>query len=195
MYQRKHKTPANQKQFSTKKRSTALLASLLLLLTCLVGTTVAYLFDVSSPIINIFTPSAVSCQVNEESFENDVKADVYITNTSNIPAYIRAAIVITWQDHDGNVYAVSPVSGQDYEIEINGTDWTYEGGYYYYKSDVPANGDTTPLINYCTPITGQAPIGYGLNVEILGSAIQADGMGATSGQEAWEIASNSQGGA
>lgn len=35
----------------------------------------------------------------------------------------------------------------------------------------------------------------GLNVEILGSAIQADGMGATSAQEAWEIASNSQGGA
>ena len=195
MYQRKHKTPANQKQFSTKKRSTALLASSLLLITCLVGTTVAYLFDVSSPIINIFTPSAVSCQVNEKSFENDIKTNVYITNTSNIPAYIRAAIIITWQDHNGNVYAVSPVSGQDYEIVINGTDWTYEGGYYYYNAVVPAGSDTASLIVSCSPVEGKAPAGYGLNVEILGSAIQADGMGATSGQEAWEIASNSQGGA
>ena len=195
MYQRKHKTPANQKQFSTKKRPTALLASSLLLLTCLVGTTVAYLFDVSSPIINIFTPSTVSCQVNEKSFENDVKTNVYITNTSNIPAYIRAAIIITWQDHNGNVYAASPVSDQDYEIEINSTDWTYAGGYYYYNAVVPARSDTASLIVSCRPVEGKAPAGYGLNVEILGSAIQADGMGATSAQEAWEIASNSQGGA
>ena len=188
MYQKKHD---NKKAFTRIKRSTVLLTSLILLVTCLVGTTVAYLFDLTDPIINIFTPSSVSCQVNEERFENDVKTNVYITNTGNIPAYIRAAIVITWKDNNGNVYAVSPISGQDYNIVINQTDWIFEGGFYYYTDDIPAESSTEPLIIRCTPVEGKAPAGYGLNVEILGSAIQANGMGATNAKDAWEIASNS----
>ena len=187
MYQKKHE---NKKAYTHIKRSTVLLTSLILLVTCLVGTTVAYLLDVASPLINIFTPSTVSCQVNEESFENDVKTNVYITNTGNIPAYIRAAIVVTWKDPNGNVYAIRPDSTKDYNIEINLTDWTYEDGFYYYKSDVPAGGNTEALIISCSPVEGKAPSGYGLNVEILGSAIQAKGISATSPQAAWEIASN-----
>ena len=185
-----HKNHENKKAPTRIKHSTVLLISLILLVTCLVGTTVAYLFDETNPVVNIFTPASVSCQVNEESFSNDIKTNVYITNTGNISAYIRAAIVITWKDQNGNVYSISPDSTKDFDIAINLTDWTYEDGFYYYKSDVPAGGNTEPLIIRCSPVEGKAPAGYGLNVEILGSAIQAKGMGATSAKRAWEIVSN-----
>ena len=78
-----------------------------------------------------------------------------------------------------------PVKGQktgegDYTIELNLKDeadnviWI-EGsdGYYYYKYPVAPKASTAILIKTCSPIATQTPEGYGLNVEILGSAIQS----------------------
>ena len=46
-------------------------------------------------------------------------------------------------------------------------------GYYYYKNPVAAGGETGVLISSCTAVQGKAPVGYGLNVEILCTAIQS----------------------
>lgn len=176
MYQGKHVKSAHTKRHVRRKQSTVLLASLALLVTCIVGTTVAYLIDTASPVTNTFAPVQVSCKI-EESFENDEKTDVSVKNSSDIPVYIRAAIVVTWKDADGNVRGDKPVPGTHYKIELNEDSWEYLDGYYYYKTPVPAGESTAVLIKSCTPGTEAAPKGYGLNVEIIASAIQADGIG------------------
>ena len=114
--------------------------------------------------------------------------NVSIKNTSNIPAYIRAAVIITWRDANGNIYGQRPVAETDYTISFNTENWTLHDGFYYYDSEVAAGTDTAILIHSCTVVESKAPTGYFLSVEILAEAIQADGMGATSAQDAFAIA-------
>lgn len=170
---------------ANKRKAAVLLTSLVLVLVCAVGATVAYLVDTTREVVNTFDPAKVSCEVTE-TFKNDVKTDVAIKNTSDIEAYIRAAVIVTWKDEDGNVYGKMPVEGTDYSITWGETGWTKgSDGYYYYNSPVAVGASTAVLIESCSPAAGATPEGYGLNVEILGSAIQAKGMGATSAQDAW----------
>lgn len=187
MYQGKHvKRTKYSKSRANRRKATVLLTTLVLLLTCLVGTTVAYLIMKTNQVTNTFQPASVTCEVNE-SFENNVKSDVTIKNTGTTEAYIRAAIVVTWKDaENGNVYGRKPVAGTDYEITLNMDDWIKgNDGYYYYKNPVAPGNSTSALIDRCSPVASKTPAGYGLNVEILGSAIQAKGMNATSAQDAW----------
>lgn len=152
-----------------------LLSSLVLIIVMFVGITAAFLITGDGPIKNIFKPSNVSCQVNEESFDGETKTNVTIANTGDTEAYIRAAIVVTWKDaENGNVYAGKPVAGEDYTISLNETDWFLgDDGFYYYKNPVLNGDSTTVLIYSCAAIESNTPAGYGLNVEILGSAIQS----------------------
>lgn len=156
------------------KNAAMLVPALVLLLTLSVGGTVAFLIAKGNPVRNEFTPSAVSCQVVEE-FNGEAKTDVAIQNTGDTEAYIRAAIVVTWKAAEGgNIYAVKPKENVDYTITLNDTDWVLSSdGFYYHKSPVAAGGTTQELIKNCYPETGKVPAGYGLNVEILGSAIQS----------------------
>ena len=178
MYQEKQ-SRYNKKR-TNKRKAAVLLTSLVLVLVCAVGATVAYLVDTTSEVINTVDPAQVSCRVDEKSFDGAKKENVTIANTSNIEAYIRAAIIVTWKNaENGNVYGRMPVAGEneDYIISLNGTDWFLgSDGYYYHKKPVPPesqDGRTEVLINSCSPVAGKAPEGYGLNVEILGSAIQS----------------------
>lgn len=157
------------------KNAAMLIPALALLLTLSVGGTVAFLIAKGNPVRNEFTPSAVSCQVIEDTFEGETKTNVAIQNTGDTEAYIRAAIVVTWKDAEGgNIYAVKPKENVDYTIELNVTDWVLgSDGFFYHKEPVAANQSTKMLINRCSPIEGKNPDGYGLNVEILGSAIQS----------------------
>ena len=171
-----------------RKKTILMLATMVLLLTVTVGSTIAYLVTSSGPVANTFTPSKVTSAV-EETFTQgtDTKKDVKIKNTGDTNAYIRAAIVITWKDEDGNTMPVVPVTGVDYTIDINTTDWTTSGGYYYYKEAVAPDAKTTNLINSCVS-TGRYTDGRKLCVEVIGSAIQSEGMGATNAQDAFSKA-------
>ena len=91
-------------------KSAALLVSLLLLLTVTVGGTIAFLIDTECPLHNQFNPSKVTTKV-EETLSGKIKKDVYIKNTGDTDAWIRAAVVVTWQDAAGNVYGQAPVEG------------------------------------------------------------------------------------
>lgn len=183
MYQEKQ-SRYNEKR-TNKRKAAVLLTSLVLVLVCAVGATVAYLVDTTSEVVNTFDPAQVSCRVDEESFDGSEKKNVTIANTSDIEAYIRAAIIVTWKDENGNVYGRMPVEGTDYSITMGEIGWTKgSDGYYYYSSPVAVGASTATLITRCID-NGTAPAGYGLNVEILGSTIQAKGMGATSAQDAW----------
>ena len=109
MYQENH-----HKRFRRKSRkSAALLVSLLLLLSVTVGGTIAFLMDDDGPLVNLFNPSQVTTNV-VETIDGTTKKDVKIQNTGDTDAWIRAAVVITWQDSAGNVYGQLPVEGEDY---------------------------------------------------------------------------------
>lgn len=163
------------------KRSGILLAAVIVLLAGAVGGTWAFLVAQSEPVQNNFTYAHVSCTV-EETFDGTTKSNVRIQNTGDIPAYIRARIVVTWKDTSGNVSAAVPVKDTDYTITFNGEKWTQQGDYWYCKTAVNPNGFTPELITKCEK-TGNAPKDYDLSVEILADAIQSEPASAVT--EAW----------
>ena len=158
-------------------KTVVLLIAIAVLLTVTVGGTVAYLAASTQPVVNVFTPGSVGGEI-EETLEGQVKKNVTVRNTGNVDAYIRAKIVVTWQNEDGDVYPVMPVAGTDYTITYGG-EWTEVGGFWYYTGDdngkVGAGDSTSVLINECKPLKDCPDTNYTLHVEILAQAIQADG--------------------
>ena len=176
-----------------RKKMVLLLAAAMLILVCGVGGTLAYLVTQDGPVENTFTPGRVTSIVSEE-FEQGgtTKTNVKIQNTGNVSAYIRAAIVVTWQEVQGNTLPETPTVNDDYTIACNtganSNQWTVgSDGYYYYNDVVPADESTANLINSCTREKTYAD-GRKLCVEVIGSAIQAEGMGVTSAKAAVEKA-------
>ena len=69
------------------------------------------------------------------------------------------------------------------------TGWvTGSDGYYYYTSPVAADDTTGVLIKSCTEITGKAPVGCNLSVEIMAEAIQSVPEEAV--EDAWGVTVN-----
>ena len=168
------------------KRSLVLVVSLLALLLVVAGGTLAWLTAQDS-VSNTFTPAHVTCTV-DETFNGTTKSDVMIKNTSDIPVYIRASIVVTWKDSSGNVYGQKPTAS-DYNMEmaensgwVKGTD-----GYYYYTSPVAVGDTTGMLINRCTVKDGATlpSDDYKLSVEIIAEAIQSQPDRAV--KDAWNV--------
>lgn len=167
----------------TKSKVSLLLASLLVILSMTVFGSLSYLIS-SSSVTNTFTPGTVTPGVEEE-FDGTTKENVKIRNEGNSPAYIRAAIVISWVNEDGDILAVAPVSEGDnanYQISLNTSDWIKIGEYYYHVNPVDAEEATAVLINRCSPIANKVD-GY-LSVEILAQSIQTEPASAV--EEAWK---------
>lgn len=155
-------------------KSIALLVSLVLVLTITIVGSLAYLVADSVEVKNVFDPSRVTTTV-DETIKDKVKSDVSIKNTGDIDAYIRAAVVVTWQDENGNVYGSAPVLDEDYTITW-GTEWDREttDGYYYWPSEVAPDANTGILISEAKLAENAAvPDGYFLCIEIIGSGIQS----------------------
>lgn len=167
------------------KKTILMLVSLVVLLAAVVGTTIAYLVASDDPITNTFTPTSVPVDIPEDT-KTGVKKEVKVKNKGTTDAYIRAMVVITWKDKDGNIYAGLPVEGTDYKITWTKKDWVKFGEYYYYTKSVPADGVTGVLFTDCKPIEETAPAdGYSLSVEIIAQSIQAKPDNAI--QEAWGV--------
>ena len=177
----------------TNKRAFLAVAMIVLLLTASVGGTAAFLTDGTDEVANVFTPADVTSTVIEPTWSDGsiTKSNVTIRNTGNIDAYMRAAIVVTWQDANGNVLSVKP-DADEYSLII-GSGWEENSdGYYYCKEIVDAGENSDVLITSCTVIA-DAPIdGYTLHVEVIGSAIQAEGWdsGVTGAKAAFDAADN-----
>lgn len=144
-----------------KKKTFSLFLSIVLLLTLATGGTLAYIATKSAMAQNQFAEGYVTSSVNDTGT---------VTNTGNVDAYIRAAVVVNWMDGDGNVYGIKP----NCPVTVN-TGWTEISGFYYYTSPVVAGGTTTTA-----PATvgdpGDAPSSaYSLSIEIVAEAIQAEG--------------------
>ena len=164
-----------------------LLLSIVLIATVTAGGSLAYIFTKTDDVTNTFTPTEVTCFINE-TMENNVKKNVSVTNTGDTDAYIRVAIVATWQNGNGQVAAQAAIENNDYEIDLNTGDvddkWKKSGDYWYYTVPVASGGVTDVLINSCRPVVA-GPDGYTLHVEIIADAIQASPVDAVI--EAWGV--------
>ena len=191
MYRKKH-LAASENRPLPKKKVSLLLVSLVLIAAIAVGSTVAFIATSTEPITNIFNPANVTIDIDEK-IENGVKTDVKVKNTGSTDAFIRAKIVVTWKDADGNVSATKPVEGTDYTMTLNETDW-FRGsdGFYYCKTSVAPKGSTPALITACKKVDGVTPPdGYDLSVEIIASGIQSTPDSAV--KEAWGMTVDANG--
>ncbi len=154
------------------KKWMVLLASLMVLLVLAVGGTVAFLFTESDPFTNTFRPGEVNIVV---------QPDRTVQNTGNIPVYIRAAVVTSWVDADGNLYWKQP------DANVTATGWKqHTDGFYYWPTSVAANASTDAI----TASASESMEGYTFTVEILAQAIQADGgyvNGTSAVVDAWGV--------
>lgn len=160
-------------------RKTALILSLCLIFALAVGTTFALLKANTEPVTNTFTAAKSDIKIDED-VTGGQKKSIIVQNTGTAVSYVRVKLVMNWVDGDGNISA-TPV-----DITPSITDnWFEQGGIYYYKMPVAANGgETTNLLK--TPIEQDAaPEGYHLEVTVLAESIQAAPSTAVEG--AWQV--------
>lgn len=76
----------NAKKFSSKKLTVVLL-SIILVLCCAIGGTLAWLMDTTGPVTNTFTVGKVDIDLNEHSYntDDDNKVTTTISNTNEYP--------------------------------------------------------------------------------------------------------------
>lgn len=176
MYQGMHSARSHRKY----SKRYLLIASLVLLLGVTIGGTVAYLMDSTNQVENTFIPAYVT-PVIQETVTDSAKQDVTIRNDSNISAYIRARVLVSWTK-DGKVIQ----KPENCTASITGPDsgWIQNGDYYYYTTPVPAGGVTSELIPLAT-FSDPDNTGAKLRIDILAEAIQAEP--ATTVQSSWNV--------
>ena len=164
-----------KRELPRRRSGKVTLGLLALVLCCAVGGTLAWLIDATNPLENTFTPAQVKCTVVEDAFDGSTKTNVSVQNPAdekNVTAYIRVALVPTWEDENGNAVA-EPASLDDLSITwgnsgkwLKGTD-----GYWYYKEPVAPGGRTAVLLEKATVTTEN---GYQMNLQVMADSIQAD---------------------
>lgn len=179
----KRANPAAGRKNSGRKRKLNKLflvtLSVFLMVGIVAGGTLAYLVAKSERVENNFIAASVSCRVDE---------GFTVTNTSNVDAYLRAAVVVNWMDDNGDIRGIAP-KGTDYTLSI-GDNWKRIGDYYYYTTDVAPDTTTETAVCSATLKDGvTAPEGFSLCVEVAAEAIQADGTDGTKTpvEDAWGV--------
>lgn len=153
-----------------------LVGLLAVLLFASIAGTIAYM-QVDNHISNSFTVAKLSIELNEK-FDRKEKSNVTIGNTGDVPAYIRAAIVVNWKDADENVISADE---SDYSITM-GSEWIQGAdGYWYCKKPTYAGQPSPVLIVNCKPEAVKE--GQHLCVDILAQGVQAEPTAAV--RELW----------
>lgn len=155
------------------KREFVLICSVIVLVLGAVGGSLAYLLTNTDLVVNTFTAPETGVDIHETVAKNS-KTNVSFTNTSDYPVYMRARLIINWEDKNGNIVPSVP-DDYTYAGPNYGVDWQENGGYYYYKGKVSANGGFTT--NFLNSITSTVPTEnpeYFLRVDVLVETVQAE---------------------
>ncbi len=126
--------------------------------------TAAWLFSKTGPLSNMFDPATVSCTVSKDG-------ETYsVTNTGDVDAYLRVAVVVNWTSDDGHVYYNGSAS---FDVG-SGAAWTpLLDGYYYHTEPVPAGA--TVVFGAVTITSDPPSASYPhANVQVLAEAIQSE---------------------
>lgn len=120
--------------------------------------------------IHTYTLSLKGAGVDiDDDVEGQVKSNVVITNTGNMPEYIRVAVVANWVDAAGStLQSMVPVL----DLENN---WVLNGRYYYYTQAIdPGMCPADPIFKKYTAPVADAPEGADhLEMSIAVQAIDA----------------------
>lgn len=155
-----------------KRKSLVIAIILSVILVAAVGTTLAYIINSSNSVNNDFSPSEITCLI-DETVNEGVKSSVKIQNTGITAAYIRAAVIANTVDDDGNITGAADVSSA-----LCGDGWVKEGMYYYYTQPVAPNAKTAELLKSAINLEG-------IQVTILADAIQSQPEDAA--LDAWNV--------
>lgn len=175
----------NRKRRLRWKREFVLTCSVVILVLGMVGGSLAYLFTNTAPVENTFTPPTIEVEVTE-GFDEVVKTNAGVKNTSSFNAYVRATYAIFWQNEAGDVYGEAPELGTDYSLTM-GNNWVkVSDGYCYYTAgSVAPNAVAADLIVKCERLNTPAPEGYHMVVDVIGELIQAEPADAVT--EIWGV--------
>ena len=169
----------------SKKKVILLFGFPILLIT--LGITYALMFDQTEPVNNEFRAASIYNPLIKEDFTtgNLVKKNVKISmSEASYQSYIRAKVIVNWQDDDGNALAEPPELGVDYSITYTLGNWMLSNdGYYYYK--YPITGETDVLISEAKVLKKAPKSGYKLNIEIIAQAVQSVPQDAV--RESWNV--------
>lgn len=133
----------------------------------------SWLQDASEPVQNRVGPATVTCQVTER-FDGRVKSLVNVTNTGDVPAYIRVKL-ISYRVNQSHQKIGGAAQIPDF---TPGQDWFAKDGIYYYRFPVapgeqPGHGligeEGIGLSGYTDADGGKQVI------EVMAEAIQAQG--------------------
>lgn len=159
---------------SVKSKILTLLLAVLILTMFTVGGSLAYIVTHTDSIKNVFNPSTVTTEV-QENFDGTVKRNITVENTGDIKAYVRVKLV-TYRvdvDKDGNTNHIGGTATiPDFTL---GTGWFKYGDCYYYTTPVPP-GDTTQSLVGTDGITLQQYTdadGGKQVIEVMAEGIQA----------------------
>lgn len=158
----------------------------------------AYLSTSTDGVSNIFRPADEKTPNILEGddgnpFDGITKEKVRVdVGATGYAVYVRAVIVVNWEENKEDIegkktiigdtgifHGDAPVAGEDYIINLNtepSAPW-FRGadGFYYHKTMINSEGATADLIESCQVVTGKAPDGYHLDVQIVAQTIQALG--------------------
>lgn len=181
----------NGKHFNTTsgRKLPVLLISLILLLTLVVGTTIAFIIDRTEGVVNKFTPGTVACEITEE-FDNSLKKNVNVINTGGVSAYVRVKLVTYRVNESGQTIGGSATI-PSFDL---GEGWFEQDGFYYYSKPVPSQAEPAAdligaegiqLISYTDADGGRQA------VEVMAEAIQSDPIAVVA--ETWLVTASQDG--
>ena len=151
------------------KKRLALLLSMILIFTCVVGGTLAYLFGTVGPITNTFEPAKVSCEVSDDQ--------VQVKNTSETSVWLRVSFTAVYRSTtDANtIYFANPT------LTIsNAATWTKIGDFYYYNGVITAGSSVVlPTVT----VNDSVPTGFAVEKQVHAEVLQSAPLDAV--QEAW----------
>lgn len=180
------------KLFGSKHKKPAVLAvSLALLAAISAGGSLAWLQATAEAKENTFTPGEITATVDEPGWTDGdaVKSNVTVKIEGNVPVYVRAAILPSWEDGEGNLVA-EPASMADL-TGFTPVGWTQDNDGYWYCNTIitPENGvaHTPVLIDSISvkPESAGFQKGYRMNLQIVCEAVQANAIGETNNAAAW----------
>lgn len=187
MYKGKHHSPRHAAPVRRKRRSgkpTIVFFSVLVLLAAAAVGTLAFIQVNTGTVSNTFVPPNVNISINETTTQ-DLKSDIYFTNTGDTEVYIRATLVIYWQDTiNGALVTVAKPGGASVTVGAPADGWFKVGDIFYYSQPV-APGEQTAVMNGPNHVTG---IPYGSTarciIDVRAEAIQASPANAV--EAAWQ---------
>ena len=149
---------------STGKKAVVLFVLTLVLIVTAIDVTLAILITKTDTFENIFDPPVL--RLSLEGIDD-------ITNTGDVPVYVRALAVANWRstDDEHTILSETPVVGINFSIRFVTEGWFLASdGFYYYEKPL-GPGEQVQLFLSATQL--EEKTGYELHLEILSSGIQA----------------------